>query len=113
MGAGRRKRRIVIVAGALVVTLALAHLIVNSSFYRRGSINEGYAQVAMGDIESSVRALMGKPDRVVLPGQRKWWACDSQACVKQYRYETVIMPELWVIGFDSQGRVVYREHNVF
>jgi hypothetical protein len=111
--AGRRKRLIVIVAGALVVTLALAHLTMNSSFYRRGSLNKGYAQVEMGDAESRVLTLMGKPDRVVLPGQRKWWACESQACVKQYRYETVIMPELWVIGFNSQGKVVYREHNVF
>lgn len=83
---------IVIVAGAIVVALALAHLVMNSFFYRRNSINKGYDQVKTGDAESCVLALMGKPDRVVLPGQRKWWACESQACVKQYETRQLYGP---------------------
>ena len=111
MSTRRRERLRIVAAGAVVVTLTFVGL-AGYSVYRNYSIHRGFAQIRMGDAQSKVTTLMGKPNKVVLPGDSKFWASRVKGCVKEYQYEASILPEIWVIGFDSKDTVVYRNHNI-
>ncbi len=82
------------------------------SFYRNYSLNEGYKQVKIGDSESHVLTLMGRPSKVVLLGEKEFWSSNFEGSAKELHYHAKILPETWIVGLDSTGKAVYRNHNI-
>jgi hypothetical protein len=111
MGARRQRNQILIALAIILVTSMLANC-TGCSSARRHSLNRAFVQIKDGDPEDRVRGLMGKPDRVLHPGDSGFWPA-PEGCVKQYMYQIHILPEQWVISFNEQGRVIYRSRNVF
>ena len=111
MGTGRQKNPILIGLAIILVTSMLASC-TGCSEARRRSLNQAFVQIKEGDPEDRVLGLMGKPNRVLHPGDRGFWPA-PEGCVKQYEYEIHILPEQWIINFNSQARVISRIRNVF
>jgi len=95
----------------LIAVFAIGSVI-GYSFYRNYSLNESYKRVKIGDSESRVLLLMGKPSKVVLLGQKEFWSSNVEGSVKELHYQARILPEIWIIGLDSTGKTVYRNHNI-
>jgi hypothetical protein len=113
-GAGRPRcagRWRVVAAGIVAVVLALLSL-PGYCLYRNYAIKQGYALVKMGDARNKAIILMGQPNRVVLPGDAGSWTSGVKGCVNEYQYDASLWPEIWVIGFDANDTVVYRNHNI-
>jgi len=100
-----------IFAGAIIIVLIIAGFI-GFSFYRNYSVNEGFRQIKIGYPESRVDMLMGKPSKVFFAGDKEFWSSNIVGSVKEYHYEAKILPEIWIVGFDVNGTVVYRNHNI-
>lgn len=98
-------------AGAIIIVFIIVGFI-GFSFYRNYSVNEGFKQIKIGYPESRVVMLMGKPSKVFLAGDKEFWSSNIVGSVKEYHYEAKILPEIWIIGFDSKGTVIYRNHNI-
>ncbi len=99
-----------VLVGAIVICIAVP--VIGSSACRAGTVGEGFKQVRIGDTEARVLALMGKPGKVVLADDKEFWSSNIKGSVREYHYTAKILPEIWVIGFDSNGIVAYRNHNI-
>jgi hypothetical protein len=116
----RRQGNLILVGLAIILVVLMAVGYMKHSH----SLDRGYQQIKDGDTEERVLALMGKPNRVVLPGDRRFWSSSVlpyarpgdrtkiSECVTEYHYEVRIWPELWIVGFNAQGKVVCRHHKV-
>jgi Trk-type K+ transport system membrane component len=80
--------------------------------YRSYNIDINFKIIKIGDNESRVVTLLGKPGKVVFLGEKKFWSSYVKGSVKEFHYEPNILPEIWVIGFDVNNNVVYRYHNL-
>jgi len=98
-------------AAVLAVALGLAGC-VGWSVYRSYSAHMGFKQIRLGATEAQVRELMGKPSAVVRLGEAHFWSSYVEGSVKEYHWEPNVLPEIWVVGFDANGKVVYRNHNL-
>ena len=97
-----------------IIIIGMIHLsVIAVMFYRSYNINEGFKNIKVGDKESSVITLMGKPSKVIFLGDKKFQSSYiNKGSVKEYHYEPNILPEIWVIGFDENNNVIYRNHNL-
>ncbi len=100
-----------ILAGAIVIALIIVGF-AGYFFYGLYSLNEGYKRIEVGDPESRVVKLMGRPGEVVLQGDKGFWSSYVKNSVREYHYGARIWPEIWIIGLDAKGNVVYRNHNI-
>jgi hypothetical protein len=112
MGARRQRNPVLILLAILLVT-ALLISGTGCSSARSRSLQRAFAQVKDGDPEDRVLGLMGKPDGVFLPGDRRYNHGTLEDCVKEYKYEILVLPEHWDICFNSRGRVIWRSHDTF
>jgi hypothetical protein len=78
-----------------------------------------YHRIAQDDTEARVIALLGRPYEISAPHDvlketwrdRESFGRAQREIVKQYRYRVpVITGDEYVIGFDSDGRAVAKQH---
>ena len=100
-----------IYALAVAVALGISGC-VGYSVYRSHAATEGFKQIEVGTSEERVVLLMGKPSAVLRLGDKRFWSSHVPGSIKEYHYEPTLLPEIWVLGFDSEGTVVYRSHNL-
>lgn len=70
-----------------------------------------YHEIERGDTKEAVTLAMGTPDAVGRVIPYLWWGKEyigpnDSVCEEEYRYARFPPPGLWIIGFDTQGRVV-------
>ncbi len=80
--------------------------------YQNYLLEKGFETTKSGDKESQVISRMGKPSKVVFLGDKEFWSSHVAGSIKEYQYNARILPEIWVIGFDSNDMAVYRNHNI-
>jgi hypothetical protein len=100
-----------ILVAAIILSVIVAGFI-GLSFYRNYSMNHGFKEIKIGDPESKVVLRMGKPGKVVFQGEKGFWSSNIEGSVREYHYTARILPEIWIIGLNSRGEVVYRNHNL-
>jgi len=81
-------------------------------FFSNYSIYKSFKRINIGMPESKVVKLLGKPSKVVLSGDKLFWSSYLKNSVKEYHYDAKLLPEIWIIGFDSKNNVVCRIHNI-
>lgn len=109
----RRQGNPILIGLAVLLVTAMLTSGTGCSSARSRSLNWAFAQIKDGDPEDRVLGLMGQPDSVFRPGDRRFEHGTREGCVKEYKYEILVLPEHWDICFNSQGRVVWRSHNTF
>jgi hypothetical protein len=50
---------------------------------------------------------MGPPD--MIRQRPEWLYCTEARCASEFMYGHSLPPEWWVVGFDAQGRVIWKE----
>jgi hypothetical protein len=78
--------------------------------YRNSSIERKFGLVAEGMSREEVVRLMGAPDNV-RSGCRDaptWLErpVPDKVCSEELRYNALLLPEFWTIGFDATGRAI-------
>lgn len=73
-------------------------------FYKLSHYSEWFASVAVGDKKELVVQKMGRPDDSRC--KPDWLWSTAQDAESEFMYGHSLPPEWWVIGFDSQGKVV-------
>ncbi len=109
----RREGNPVLIVLAVLSVAALLTSGAGCSSARSRSLKRAFAQIKDGDPEDRVLGLMGKPDSVSRRGDSRFEHGTGEDCVKEYKYEILVLPEHWDICFNSQGRVIWRSHNTF
>jgi hypothetical protein len=66
--------------------------------------------VTIGDTKETVIWKMGTPDKV--QSRPQWLWCHSAECDSEFMYGHSIPPEWWVVGFNSEGRTVWKAEPV-
>ena len=96
-----------------ILVIVMVHIsVLVIMFYRSYNIDKGFKQIKIGDSESRVIALIGKPSKVIYIGEKKFWSSYIKGSIKEYHYEPNILPEIWVIGYDTKNNVIYLNHNL-
>ena len=94
--------------GLLILPVALAGVWCWSIFAYLGP----YERVALGDTESRVLTMLGKPDRVTGAPDNVAWGDDRTVrpnrgeCVRVFWYIPPIAVEQYTVGFDADAHVV-------
>jgi hypothetical protein len=108
---GIKKAFGLLVAGILIVVLVyVAH-----PFYKSSTLQQGYKDIKRGMRERRVWELMGRPTTEGVCKNRLTWdeeylGPSEGVCIKEYRYESPKTTEVWIVGFDANGRAVSKYH---
>lgn len=105
---------LVIVAAPVVIPVALViAFFINQSFDNRAG--DAFQRIKMNAPESSVIALLGKPDVERPCGDNLWWGGDGDyrgkndgRCVTEVRYEYFL--SAWAVGYSADRHVVSKYH---
>ena len=73
--------------------------------YKLTGYRKWLATVSAGDDTATVRKKMGSPDWVRRRPEYLW--CRAPGCESEFMYGHSMPPEWWVVGFDSNGRVIW------
>jgi hypothetical protein len=93
------KQALLFVGLPMVAVLALGGI----HIYQMLMYPTWFSHISLRDSEEAVRGKMGSPTEVVK--SPPFW-CKDSGIVSEFMYGASIPPEWWVVGFDSQGRVI-------
>lgn len=102
----------------MLLLLTILLLVAGSVFIamRNAALGSGFDRTIRGELRSDVIRRLGKPtvsysncsEEVVWLDER----VASGICAREVRYDAVLLPKYWTIGFDKAGRVVAKYEHV-
>jgi hypothetical protein len=104
----RRRKVVGVLIGLLILPMAVAGVWAWCLF----AYVKPYERVRLGDTESHVLAILGKPDKITGPpenvaaGDDTILRVNQGECVRVFWYIPPIAVEEYTVGFDSSARVV-------
>lgn len=106
------KTPLVALSCAAIVLIAFGVYVVK----RNSFLSEGFDAVAPGASREQVLSLMGRPDveSSHCQGAGSWLGKPGteKECASEYRYDAVILPQYYTVGFDGGGRAVAKYAHV-
>ncbi len=104
----RRRKVVGVLIGLLILPVAVAGVWAWCLF----AYVKPYERVRLGDTESHVLAILGKPDKITGPpeniasGDDTTLRANQGECVRVFWYIPPVAVEEYTVGFDSSARVV-------
>lgn len=84
--------------------------------YRNVALEQGFDSVTPGELRRDIIRRLGKPSSVDTSCQDEVTWLDQQVdkskCIQEIRYDAILLPKYWTIGFDKNKRAVAKYNYV-